>query len=70
MIMGLIVFCLICWLGFKCGFFALKILYLICIGVPLAIVMLVFGALLCCTILLIPIGMAVFGGARAVLYPF
>ncbi len=49
---------------------ALKIVYVCCVGLPVAAVLLVIGALLCCTIILIPVGTGMFRLAGGVIWPF
>ncbi len=70
MIMGLLLLCLFFWLCYQCTAMMLKLLYVLCIGIPLAIVLFVIGLLLCCTILLIPVGKMVLALGGRVIYPF
>lgn len=65
MIGGLIIFILIVAVLILCFSLRLvggllKFLFFLLLGLPLAIVFTVFGALLCCTIICIPLGLACF----------
>lgn len=48
----------------------LRILYFLCIALPLSIVLAVLGIILCCTIIGIPIGLACFRGAGSLFFSF
>lgn len=58
MVFVLLIFLLIGFitLAMFCGQVVLSILVFLCIKLPAAVFMLVLGMLLCCTILLIPLG--------------
>ncbi len=69
-----IVFVLACLLAFGI-FFAvggvlLKLLYVFCIGLPIAICIGVLGVVCCITVIGIPIGLLLFKAAGFVLVPF
>lgn len=69
-ILSLICLCVFFWLCYQFTAIVLKLAYVLCIGIPLAAVLFVVGLLLCCTILLIPVGKSVIGLAGRVLFPF
>lgn len=69
-IMALLFICIFSWLTFKFTGLMLKILYMVCIGLPLAGIFAVLGVILCCTIILIPVGMGMFRMAGKMLCPF
>lgn len=48
----------------------LRILYFLCIALPLSIVLGVLGIILCCTIIGIPLGLACFRGAGSLFFSF
>lgn len=48
----------------------LRILYFLCIALPLSIALAVLGIILCCTIIGIPIGLACFRGAGSLFFSF
>lgn len=48
----------------------LKILYFLCIALPLSILLAVLGVVLCCTIIGIPLGLACFKGAGSLFFSF
>lgn len=67
--MTLFILMFLFWLGLKItGAFLAAAIWL-CIQLPLAIMAFVFGLLLCCTILLIPIGLGCFKLAFGLLFP-
>ncbi len=69
-ILSLICLCAFFWLCYRCTALVLKLMYVLCIDIPLAVVLFVVGILLCCTILLIPVGKAVLALAGRVAFPF
>ena len=48
----------------------LRILYFLCIALPLSIALAVLGIILCCTIIGIPTGLACFRGAGSLFFSF
>lgn len=58
------------WLCFKIFGFSLKILYVLFLGIPLAILCWGIGLVLCCTILLIPVGKMFFSLGGKLAFPF
>lgn len=48
----------------------LRILYFLCIALPLSILLGVLGIVLCCTIIGIPLGLVCFKGAGALFFSF
>lgn len=69
-LLSLICLCLFFWLCYQCTALVLKLAYVLCIGIPLAVVLFVVGILLCCTILLIPVGKRVIALAGRAMFPF
>ncbi len=66
----LLLFFLAIWLGIKLVGLSLKLIYVVFIGIPLAAACGILGILLCCTVLLIPLGKAMFHLASWVACPF
>lgn len=52
------------------GTLVLKILYTFCIGLPIALCLVVLGVIFCITIIGIPVGLGLFKAAGFVLVPF
>ena len=48
----------------------LRILYFLCIALPLSILLGALGIVLCCTIIGIPLGLACFRGAESLFFSF
>lgn len=74
MILGLLL--TLALIVFIVGFFfsaaglLLRILYFVCIALPLSVVMGVAGVLLCCTIIGIPLGLMCLRGAGSMFFSF
>ena len=66
----LVFLCLFIGLFLMLGALLFKVLYVCCIGLPVAICLSVFGLLFCITLIGIPIGKLLFGAAGFVLAPF
>ena len=58
------------WLGVKFTGGLLKLCYIMCIGLPLAVLVGAMGFMLCCTIILMPIGVGMIHLAGKLLAPF
>ncbi|MCD7746584.1 MAG: hypothetical protein LUI13_15110 [Lachnospiraceae bacterium] len=61
---------LMIWLFFKFTGAMLKICYVLCIGLPLALTFAMLGVVLCCTLILAPLGTGLMRLAGRVVYPF
>ncbi|MCC8136676.1 MAG: hypothetical protein LIO76_01180 [Clostridiales bacterium] len=48
----------------------LKLCYIFCIGLPLALMLGMLGIVLCCTLILAPVGRVLMHAAGRVIYPF
>ena len=59
-----------CWLGVKLTGGLLKLFYIMCIGLPLAVLVGTMGLVLCCTIILMPIGVSMIHLSGRLLAPF
>ena len=70
LLFALILTALILSLGFHMVGGLLKLVYYLVIGLPGAILCIVFGALLCCTVICIPIGIGCFKLAGMIFSPF
>lgn len=56
--------------AFSAAGLLLRILYFVCIALPLSILLGVLGILLCCTIIGIPLGLACLKGAGSLFFSF
>ncbi len=56
----LAILCVIFWIGFKLTGAVFKVGWWMFIELPIAIILFCFGAVFCCTILLIPVGIWLF----------
>ncbi|MCD8104997.1 MAG: hypothetical protein LUF35_08365 [Lachnospiraceae bacterium] len=61
---------LMLWLFFKFTWVMLKLCYVFCIGLPLALMLGMLGIVLCCTLVLAPVGTALMRAVGRVVYPF
>ena len=67
-IIGLFILILLCRIGFYVtGAFLSMILWVV-FRLPLALFLMLIGILFCCTLLLIPLGIACFKGAISILF--
>ncbi len=68
-IMILLVISILFGVGFTITGALLRALLWLCICVPVAVFLVCLGIICCCTIILIPIGIRLFGAAISVLIP-
>lgn len=61
---------LMIWLFIKFTWVMLKVCYVLCVGIPLALMFIMIGVILCCTLILAPIGSSLMRLAGRVVYPF
>ena len=66
----LVLLCVFIGLFLMLGALLFKVLYVCCIGLPIAVCLSVFGLLFCITVIGIPVGMLLFRTAGFVLAPF
>jgi uncharacterized membrane protein YccF (DUF307 family) len=69
LILALIITVLAICISFKLIGWLFKIIFFLVLGLPLTILFLVFGALLCATIIFIPLGLACFKLIGSILSP-
>ena len=55
-IIALLILMALFWIGFKCTGALLGMIIWVCVRLPLGLVLICVGLVLCCTIILIPIG--------------
>lgn len=68
LIVGLFILLLVCRIGFFVTGAFLSMLIWVVFKLPIALVLMALGFAFCCTILLIPLGIACFKGAMSVLF--
>ncbi|MCD7882911.1 MAG: hypothetical protein LUI87_04265 [Lachnospiraceae bacterium] len=66
----LLILFLMFWLFVKFTGIMLKICYVLCVGIPLALMFIMIGVILCCTLLLAPLGTSLMRLAGRIVYPF
>lgn len=66
----LLIFAMVIGLLFAVGELVLRILYICCIGFPIAVCIGLAGVICCITLIGIPVGMLLFRAAGFVLHPF
>ena len=70
MLTGILVLLASCTLIFAFAGMALKLIYVLIVGVPLGVLLLLLGLVLCLTIIGLPLGLACFRMAGKIFYPF
>lgn len=65
----LLVLCLLFGLGYAITGFALKTVFWVVVKLPLSLICFAFGLVCCCTLILIPLGFALFALGVKILLP-
>ena len=69
-ILSILLIALLIWLFVKFTWVMLRVGYVLCIGIPLALFLGGIGLALCCTVILIPLGVGIFRILGKIIYPF